>query len=65
MPDLFDPSHFSRFQSNLDAVWMLRRLRENIPNDTASSLARALIFFQHDLYFDSRSEVFPVLPVHD
>lgn len=63
--DLFDPSHLSRFQPDLDAVRVLRRSRQNIPNNTAGPFARALVFFQNYLYFQPWSEVIPVLPVHD
>lgn len=65
IPDLFDPAHLSRFQPDLDAVRVLRRFRQNIPNNTPGSLARALVFFQNYLYLQPRSESIPVLPVHN
>jgi hypothetical protein len=62
--NLFNPAHLPIGQANLDTVGVRDRFGEDIFDKTPGQLPTALIFFQHDGYFDSGSYVSPILSDH-
>ncbi len=47
---LYSP-HQTVIQPDLDAMWVTRRFRQNIPNNALGELSRTLILLQYDGYF--------------
>src|SRR2546423_187953 len=62
--DLLDASDNSVVEHHLDAMRMVRRLRENPLHHAFSEGARALVLLFHDAHLHSRPDVRSRLPVH-
>jgi hypothetical protein len=62
--NFFDPTYLPVFQTDFDAVRVLRRLGKDVFNGPFCKLAGPLIFLQDDGDFETRSDVFAVSSVH-
>src|SRR3954471_1931705 len=62
--DLLNSADLAAFQSDFDAVWMMRRFGQDVFDHAARPLAGALIGFQDDLDRKPWPYLFPVLTAH-
>jgi hypothetical protein len=62
--NFFDSANLISLKSDLYAMWMVGRFRQNIFNDAASRLPAVLILLQYHLDDESRLYILPFFAVH-
>jgi hypothetical protein len=62
--DLFNPAHLSVSQADLYSVGMIGRFGKEIFDNPSGQIAGALVFFQHDVDFEARFDVYACAAIH-